>query len=153
MTAVQIAATKILVINCCLTSLCLRQQAQIVRFLNKQKNPFVQRLKVRSRVTTSRNDSLFQGKSRVVTIYWSRQLINSDCDFMPAWRNWQRKSLVMTRLGVRVSSLAPVVEIRRVHPTGRPVIAGHIGVQPSGKARDFDSLIRRFKSFHPCHKT
>ena len=26
-----------------------------------------------------------------------------------------------------------------------------IGVSPSGKAQDFDSCIRRFKSCHPCH--
>ena len=26
-----------------------------------------------------------------------------------------------------------------------------IGVSPSGKARDFDSRIRRFKSYHPSH--
>ena len=27
-----------------------------------------------------------------------------------------------------------------------------IGVSPSGKARDFDSRIRRFESCHPCHQ-
>ncbi len=32
----------------------------------------------------------------------------------------------------------------------RPIF--YIGVSPSGKARDFDSRIRRFKSCHPSQK-
>ena len=36
------------------------------------------------------------------------------------------------------------------HPIGVPPVS--IGVSPSGKARDFDSRIRRFKSYHPCHE-
>ena len=45
------------------------------------------------------------------------------------------------------------------HPTkrnegsgvSRSLIPFHTGVSPSGKARDFDSLIRWFESSHPCH--
>ena len=33
----------------------------------------------------------------------------------------------------------------------RSLIPFHTGVSPSGKARDFDSLIRWFESSHPCH--
>ena len=44
------------------------------------------------------------------------------------------------------------------HPTkrnegsgvSRSLIPFHTGVSPSGKARDFDSLIRWFESSHPC---
>ena len=35
-------------------------------------------------------------------------------------------------------------------PWGRVQRPFHIGVSPSGKARDFDSLIRWFESSHPC---
>ena len=27
----------------------------------------------------------------------------------------------------------------------------YIGISPSGKATDFDSVIRRFESYYPCH--
>jgi hypothetical protein len=32
-----------------------------------------------------------------------------------------------------------------------PSPAPYIGLSPSGKARDFDSRMRRFKSCQPCH--
>ena len=32
-----------------------------------------------------------------------------------------------------------------------PVVPEALGVQPSGKATDFDSVIRRFNPCHPCH--
>ena len=35
-------------------------------------------------------------------------------------------------------------------PISRPI--KNVGVSPSGKAPDFDSGIRRFKSCHPSHK-
>lgn len=34
---------------------------------------------------------------------------------------------------------------------GKPARCAHTGMSPSGKARDFDSLIRRFESGHPRH--
>ena len=41
-----------------------------------------------------------------------------------------------------------VLEVAGSIPVSRPTIA-IVGVSPSGKALDFDSSIRRFKSCHP----
>ena len=43
------------------------------------------------------------------------------------------------------------LEVVGSSPTAHPIInyIVEIGVSPSGKARDFDSRIRRFKSCHP----
>ena len=38
------------------------------------------------------------------------------------------------------------------HPSHYTPTKTDIGVSPSGKAQDFDSCIRRFKSCHPCQK-
>ena len=40
------------------------------------------------------------------------------------------------------------------NPTVHPifVLSPHIGVSPSGKARDFDSRTRRFESCYPSHR-
>ena len=44
-----------------------------------------------------------------------------------------------------------VLEVVGSIPIARPIInKKDIGVSPSGKATDFDSVIRRFKSCHPC---
>ena len=49
---------------------------------------------------------------------------------------------VVQRLERQIVALKVVGSIPITHPT-------FIGVSPSGKARDFDSRIRRFKSCHP----
>ena len=36
------------------------------------------------------------------------------------------------------------------HPTISQIGDENVGVSPSGKALDFDSSIRKFKSCHPC---
>ena len=43
------------------------------------------------------------------------------------------------------------LEVVGSNPTSHPTIF-IIGVSPSGKARDFDSRIRRFESCHPSQK-
>ena len=46
-----------------------------------------------------------------------------------------------------------VLEVEGSIPFSRPnILLAGIGVSPSGKAPDFDSGIRRFKSCHPSQK-
>ena len=51
------------------------------------------------------------------------------------------------------SHLPPHLKIKQSGALRPPLPFRHllIGVSPSGKARDFDSLIRWFESSHPCH--
>ena len=64
-------------------------------------------------------------------------------------------------LGSRGREFEPPISDHRVHPailftSFRPApqrdICGYIGASPSGKARDFDSLIRWFESSRPSHR-
>ena len=41
------------------------------------------------------------------------------------------------------------LEVASSKLVARPILILFVGVSPSGKARDFDSRIRRFKSCHP----
>ena len=44
------------------------------------------------------------------------------------------------------------LEAEGSNPSTHPIFYLYVGVSPSGKARDFDSRTRRFKSCHPSHK-
>ena len=57
---------------------------------------------------------------------------------------WMQRS----RLERKIVDLEVVGSSPTFHPT---YLKLNIGVSPRGKARDFDSLIRRFKSCHPSH--
>ena len=50
---------------------------------------------------------------------------------------------------------SPITHPRKSRGSGLPrsPISFHIGASPSGKARDFDSLIRWFESSRPSHFT
>ena len=54
----------------------------------------------------------------------------------------------MARVAQLVERQIVVLEVVGSKPISRPII-NFIGVSPSGKAPDFDSGIRRFKSCHP----
>ncbi len=57
----------------------------------------------------------------------------------------------MARVAQSVERQIVVLEVAGSIPVSRPTIF-IVGVSPSGKALDFDSSIRRFKSCHPSQK-
>ena len=56
----------------------------------------------------------------------------------------------MAKVAQSVERQIVVLEVVGSIPIFRPIIF-IVGVSPSGKAPDFDSGIRRFKSCHPSH--
>ena len=54
----------------------------------------------------------------------------------------------------QIVALDAVGSIPTIHPSFLllPLLRGVIGASPSGKARDFDSRIRRFESYRPSQK-
>ena len=75
------------------------------------------------------------------------------------WRSWVRLPLFTPLIpfgGEAPSKLAYVLQMADSLLTGEVAcgkisLACNLGVSPSGKARDFDSRIRRFKSCYPSH--
>ena len=70
------------------------------------------------------------------------------------WRSWLARQIVALEAEGSNPFIHPI--LFQASPPARleiSVPAAYIGMSPSGKATDFDSVMRRFESCHPSHMT